>query len=82
MHVSSAQKLDSLGKIKEHAPRSEHVHLRQNIGHTRESPSSHAAASTFKVCAPTAEYTDVAHNMFGQIKIKVPWYSSRHTPAF
>ena len=32
-NVSSAHKLDGLGKIKEHAPRSEHVHLHQDIGH-------------------------------------------------
>ena len=33
---SSAHKLDGLGNIKEHAPRSEHVHLHQDIGHIRE----------------------------------------------
>ena len=31
-NVSSAQRLDDLGKIKDHAPRSEHVHLPQDIG--------------------------------------------------
>jgi len=31
--VSSAHKLDGLGKLKEHAPRSEHVHLHQDVGH-------------------------------------------------
>jgi hypothetical protein len=35
-NVSSAHKLDGLGKIKEHAPRSEHVHLHQDIGHIRK----------------------------------------------
>ena len=35
-NVSLAHKLDGLGKIKEHAPRSEHVHLHQDIGHIRE----------------------------------------------
>jgi hypothetical protein len=30
--VSSAHKLDGHGKLKEHAPRSEHVHLHQDIG--------------------------------------------------
>jgi len=34
--VSSAHKLDGLGKLKEHAPRSEHVHLYQDIGHIRK----------------------------------------------
>ena len=34
--VSSAHKLDGLGKLKEHAPRSEHVHLHQDIGHLRK----------------------------------------------
>ena len=35
-NVSLAHKLDGLGKIKEHAPRSEHVHLHQDIGHIRK----------------------------------------------
>ena len=30
------QQLDGLGKLKEHAPRSEHVHLHQDIGHIRK----------------------------------------------
>ena len=34
--VSSAHKFDGLGKLKEHAPRSEHVHLHQDIGHIRK----------------------------------------------
>jgi hypothetical protein len=34
--VSSAHKLDGLGKFKEHAPRSEHVHPYQDIGHVRK----------------------------------------------
>jgi hypothetical protein len=25
-----------------------------------------------------AEPTDIEHNMFGQIKKEIPWYSSRH----
>jgi len=35
-NVSSAHKPKGLGKIGEHAPRSEHVHLHQDIGHIRE----------------------------------------------
>jgi hypothetical protein len=34
--VSSAHKLDGLGKLKEHAPRSEHIHLHQDNGHIRK----------------------------------------------
>jgi hypothetical protein len=34
-NVSSAHKPDGLGKIKEHAPRSEHVRLHQDIGRIR-----------------------------------------------
>ena len=34
--VSLAHKLDGLGKLKEHALRSEHVHLHQDIGHIRK----------------------------------------------
>jgi len=34
--VSSAHKLDGLGKLQEHAPRSEHVHLHQDIAHIRK----------------------------------------------
>ena len=26
-----------------------------------------------------AESTGIAHNMFGQIKMKIPWYNCRHT---
>jgi hypothetical protein len=26
-----------------------------------------------------AESTDIAHNMFGQIKMEIPWYINRHT---
>ena len=26
-----------------------------------------------------AEFTDIAHNMSGQIKMEIPWYNSRHT---
>jgi hypothetical protein len=40
-----------VGKIKEHAPRSGHVRLHQGTGHMRELPSSHAAASTYKIWA-------------------------------
>ena len=74
--VSSAHKFDGLGKIKEHAPRSEHVHLHQDIGHIRKNHlPCHAAASTFKVAMRTqAESTYIAHNMFGQIKMEIPWY--------
>ena len=39
--VSSAHKLDGLGKLKERAPRSEHVHLHQDIGHIRRHTISH-----------------------------------------
>jgi hypothetical protein len=31
-NVSSAHKLDNLGKVKEHAPHSEHVYIHQDIG--------------------------------------------------
>jgi len=36
MRKEIMNKLDGLGKIKEHAPRSEHVHLHRNIGHIRK----------------------------------------------
>jgi hypothetical protein len=35
-NVALAHKLDGLGKIKEHAPCSEHVHLHQDINHIRK----------------------------------------------
>ena len=35
-NISSAHKPDGIGGIKEHAPRSEHVHLHQDIGHIHE----------------------------------------------
>jgi len=34
--AASAHKFDGLGKIKEHAPRSEHVHLHQDVGYIRK----------------------------------------------
>jgi len=46
--------------------------------HTQEPSSSHAAASTFKVCARKRNLL-IAHNTFGQIKMEIPWYNSRHT---
>jgi len=51
------------------------IFTRQDIGYIRENqpPSSHAAASTFKVCARKRGLaTDIVHNMFGQIKMKIP----------
>ena len=44
--------------------------------------SSHAAASTFKVCARKQNLLTLriaCHKQFGQIKMKILWYSSRHT---
>ena len=67
--VSSAHKLDGLGKLKEHAPRSEHVHLHQDIGHIRKNHlhATHAAASTFKVFARKRNLLNAliaSHNKF------------------
>ena len=93
-NVSSAHKLDGLGKIKGHAPRSEHVHLHQDIGHiyTQEPSSpghwSHIYARTifkprcclnFQSMRTQAEPTYIAHSMFGQIKMEILWYIIRHT---
>jgi len=33
----------------------------------------------FQSMRTQAESTYIAHNMFGQIKMKIPWYNSRHT---
>jgi len=33
----------------------------------------------FQSMRTQAEFTDIAHNMFGQIKMEIPWYNSRHT---
>ena len=33
----------------------------------------------FQRMRPQAESTYIAHNMFGQIKMEIPWYNSRHT---
>ena len=33
----------------------------------------------FQSMRTQAEITDIAHNMFGQIKMKIPWYNCRHT---
>jgi hypothetical protein len=37
-----------------------------------------AALLNFQSMRTQAESTDIAHNMFGQIKVKILWYSSRH----
>ena len=72
--VSSAHKLDGLGKIKEHAPRSEHVHLHQDIGHIRKNHLQATLLPQLSKMRTQAESTYIAHNMFGQIKMEVPWY--------
>jgi len=84
--VSSAHKLDGLGKLKEHAPRSEHVHLhQQDIGHIRKNHldgSSHfkpRCCLNFQSMRTQAEFTYIAHDMFGKIKMEIPWYINRHT---
>jgi len=63
--VSSAHKLDGLGKLKEHAPRSEHLHLHQDIGHIRK---NHLQATLLPQLSKYAQAisTYIAHNMFGQ----------------
>jgi len=33
----------------------------------------------FQSMRTQAESTDIAHNMFGQIKMEIPWYINRHT---
>jgi hypothetical protein len=33
----------------------------------------------FQSMRTQAEATDIAHNMFGQIKMEIPWYINRHT---
>jgi len=33
----------------------------------------------FQSMRTQAKSTDIVHNMFGQIKMKIPWYSGRHT---
>ena len=43
--------------------------------HTRETSSS----LNFQSMRTQAESTYIAHNMFGQVKMKLPWYNSRHT---
>jgi hypothetical protein len=66
-----------LGKIEGHAPLSENAHLHQDISHLRE---NHLQATLLPQSLRTqAESTYIAHNMFGQIKMKIPWYNNRHT---
>ena len=68
-----------VGKLKEHAPRSEHVHLHQDIGHIRK---NHLQATLLPQLLKYAHASGIyyfAHNMFGQIKMEIPWYINRHT---
>jgi len=46
--------------------------------HTRETSSS----LNFQSMRTQAESTYIAHNMFGQVKMKLPWYNSRHTHIY
>ena len=58
--VSSAHILDGLGKLKEHAPHSEHVHLHQDIGHIRKNqPSSSRQGYRLQV-GPSVKGGDLA----------------------
>ena len=67
-------------KIKEHAPRSEYVHLHQDIGHIRENHlQKPRCCLNFQSMRTQAESSYFAHNMFGQIKMEILWYINRHT---
>jgi hypothetical protein len=47
--------------------------------HTREPPFKPRCCLNFQSMRTQAESTDITQNMFGQIKMKLPWYISRHT---
>jgi len=53
-NVSSADELDGLDKIKEHAPRPEHVHLHQDIGHIRKNLLQATLLPQFSKNAPAS----------------------------
>ena len=62
-----------------HALRSEHVHLPQDIGHIHETHFQATLLPQLLKCAPASGvYLHCAY-MFGQIKMEIPWYNSRHT---
>jgi hypothetical protein len=60
-----------------------HVHLQQGIGSSQvahiQTTFKPRCCLNFQSMRTQEESTDIVHNMFGQIKIKIPWYSSRHT---
>jgi len=71
--VSSAHKLDALGKVKEHAPRFEHVYTRTLVTYARTIFKPRCCLN-FQSMRTQAESTYIAHNMFGQMKMEIPWY--------
>ena len=77
-NVSSAHITDGFGKVKKHAP-PEHVYLHQDIGHIRENHLQATLLPQLSSTCTQAESTDIAHDMFRQIKMKIPWYNGRHT---
>jgi len=54
--------------------------VRNSTCTTREPSSSHAAASTFKVCARKQSLLTLRITCLDRSRCKVPWYNSRHTP--
>jgi len=75
-----SSQLVGLGKIKEHAPCSDYVHHQQDVGHIRE--NHHQATLLPQLPKYTqGESTYIVHDMFGQIKMKIPWYNSRSAYA-
>ena len=59
--------------LEEHAPRSEHDNLHQDIGHIRK---NHLQATLLPQLSKYAHASGIYLycNMFGQIKMEIPWY--------
>ena len=53
------------------------IFTRTLVTYARTTFKLHCCLNFQSMCTQ-AESTDIAHNMFGQIKMKIPWYSSWH----
>jgi hypothetical protein len=77
--AEKSSKTEVFWQNKEHAPRSELVLLHQGTGYTCKNHLQATLLPQLQKMRTQPESTYIAHNMFGQIKMEIPWYDSRHT---
>ena len=75
--VSSAHKLDGLGKLKVHLVLNKFIVTRTLVTYARTIFMPRCCLN-FQSMRTQAESTYIAHNMFGQINMEIPWYINWH----